>query len=96
MPASFVAELILQTVFELVFYVGGYYVGRLVVPLISLGRWKCDRLLRDVPKKKLKWSGTYHLRGQQVYLTAEATAGVGVLFVAFLIGLLLLWWYTKA
>lgn len=96
MPASLIAELILQPVFELVFYVGGYYVGRLVVPLISLGRWKCDRLLRDIPKKKLKWSGTYHLRGQQVYLTAEATAGVGVLFVALLIGLLLLWCYTEA
>ena len=96
MPASFIAELILQPILEFVFYVGGYYVGRLVVPLISLGRWKCDRLLREVPKKKLKWSGTYHLRGQQIYLTAEATAGVGVLFVAVIVGLLLLlWWYTK-
>src|SRR5262245_42751800 len=96
MPASFIAELILQPIFELIFYVGGYYVGRFVVALISFGRWKCERLLRDVPKQRLKWSGTYHLRGGQVYLTAEATAGIGVLFVALLIGLLLLWRYTKA
>ena len=96
MPATFIAELILQPIFELVFYVGGYYVGRLVVPVISLGRWKCDRLLRDVPKKKLKWSGTYHLRGQQVYLTAEATAVVGVLFAALAGGLLLSWWYINS
>ncbi len=96
MPASFIAKLILQPIFEVVFYVGGYYVGRLIVPVISFGRWKSDRLLRDVPKRKLKWSGTYHLRGQQVYLTAEATAGVGVLFLLFIGGLLLLWWYTKS
>ncbi len=94
MPASFLVELILQPIFELVFYVGGYYAGRLVVPVISFGRWKCDRLLRDIPKKKLKWSGTYHLRGQRVYLTAEATASVGVLFIVLAVGLLL-WWCTR-
>ncbi|HEY5913094.1 MAG TPA: hypothetical protein VJA21_21095 [Verrucomicrobiae bacterium] len=94
MPASFIAELILQPVFEFVFYVGGYYVGRLIVPVISVGRWKYDRLLREVPKKKLKWSGTYHLRGRQIYLTSEATAGVGVLFVVAVGGLLLLWRYA--
>jgi hypothetical protein len=94
MPGSFIGELILQPILEAVFYVGGYYVGRLVVPVISLGRWKCDPLLRDVPKKKLRWSGTYHLRGQQVYLTAEVTAGVGVLFVALATGLLVLWRFT--
>ncbi len=92
MPASFLVELILQPIFELVFYVGGYYAGRLVVPVISFGRWKCDRLLRDIPKKKLKWSGTYHLRGQQVYLTTEATACVGVAFAAAVFALFLWWW----
>ncbi len=96
MPASFIAELVLQPILELVFYMGGYYAGRVVVPLISLGRWKCDRLLRESPKKKLRWSGSYHLRGQQVYLTAEATAGVGVLFVALIFGSLLLWRYAKS
>jgi hypothetical protein len=48
MPATFIAELILQPILELVYYTGGYYVGCLVVPVISLGRWKCDPLLRDV------------------------------------------------
>lgn len=55
-------ELIVQPILELVFYVVGYHVGRIVVSVVSFGRWKCDRLLRDVPKKKLKWGGLYHLR----------------------------------
>ena len=96
MPASFIAELVLQPILELVFYVGGYHVGRLVVPLISFGRWKCDRLLREVPKKQLRWSGSHHLRGKQVYLTAEATAGAGVLFLVLVVGSLVLWWYTRS
>jgi hypothetical protein len=95
MPASFITELILQPILELVFYVGAYYVGRAVVPVISFGRWKCDRLLRDTPKKKLRWSGTYHVRGTQVYLSAEATACVGLLFAGLMIGGLILW-YLKA
>lgn len=94
MPASFITELILQPIFELVFHVGGYYVGRLVVPLVSFGRWKCDPLLREVSKGKLRWSGSYHLRGKQVYLTSEATAGVGVLFVILVVGSWLVWRYT--
>ena len=76
------------------FDVAAYYVGRVVVPVISFGRWKCDRLLRDVPKKKLRWSGLYHLRGQQIYLTADATALVGLLFSGLVIALCL-WLYFR-
>ncbi|MDR3460666.1 MAG: hypothetical protein P4N60_24820 [Verrucomicrobiae bacterium] len=88
MPASFISELILQPLFEAVFQVAGYYVGRVVVPLISGGRWKCDRLLRA----EFKWGGFYHRRGQPIYLTAEATAGVGLVFSGLMIGMIL-WWY---
>jgi len=92
MPASFIGEFILQPIFEAIFQVAAYYVGRVVVPIISFGRWKCDRLLRDVPKKKLRWGGLYHLRGQQIYLTAEATALVGIV-VSVLVIALVLWWH---
>jgi hypothetical protein len=94
MPASFIAEVILQPILELVFQVGAYYLGRVIVPVISFGQWKCDQLLRDVPKKKLKWSGAYHLRGKQVYLTAEATSGIGLVFFGLVIGVFL-WWYFR-
>ncbi len=95
MPASFIAELILQPILELVFQFGAYYLGRLVVPIISFGRWKCDPLLRETPKKKLRWGGLYHLRGGRVYLTSEATMAVGLLSAALTIGLFL-WWYFSA
>ena len=94
MPGSFIGELILQPIFEAVFHVAAYYAGRVVVPIISFGRWKCDRLLRDVPKKKQRWSGLYHLRGQQVYLTADATALVGLVFSGLVIALGL-WLYFR-
>ena len=55
-PASILAEL-LEPVLQAVFQMGYYYIGRLIVPAISLGRWKCDRLLRDVPKKKRRLGG---------------------------------------
>lgn len=92
MPASFVAE-ILSPVFEVIFGVAGYYVGRVVVPIISFGRWKCDPLLRQVPKAKLKWGGFYHRRGQRVYLTAESTILVGILFCGLVVTVLLLWFF---
>ena len=77
------------------FHVAAYYVGRVVVPVISFGRWKCDRFLREVPKKKLRRSGLYHLRGQQIYLTADATALVGLVFSGLVIALVL-WLYFRA
>ncbi len=87
MPASFIGEIIVRPILELVFQVVAYYVGCVVVPVVSLGRWQCEPLLSDVPKKRLRKFGLYHLRGQQVFLTAEATAMVGLLFCAAVIAL---------
>jgi hypothetical protein len=58
MPASFIGEIL----FEMIVHPLVYGVGTVVVPIISFGRWKCDPLLRDVPKKKKeKWGGFYNL-----------------------------------
>ncbi|HEY9171288.1 MAG TPA: hypothetical protein VI136_03285 [Verrucomicrobiae bacterium] len=80
MPGSLIGEIIVRPILELVFQVAAYYVGCVVVPVVSLGRWQCEPLLNDVPRKRLRKFGLYHVRGQQVYLTAEATALVGLLF----------------
>jgi hypothetical protein len=95
MPASIIGEIILQPIFELLFHVVAYHVGCLVVPIISFGRWKCDRLLKEVPKKKLRRSRFYHWRGDQIYLTTDATSLVGLLFSGLLIGLVL-WCHFSA
>jgi hypothetical protein len=80
MPSSIVqglVEVVLQFFLEVVCFL----VGNIVVPIISFGRWKCDDITTSVPRRKFLSAGFYHLRGQQVYLTAEATQLVGLLTV---------------
>ena len=96
MPASIIGELILQPILEIIFHVVGYYTGRAVVPLFTLGRVKCDRITTDTPRRKLKWGGWFHRRGQQIYMTPEATAVVGVLFILLLVASGFLIYYLKA
>ena len=90
MPASFIAELILQPVFEFILHIVLYYIGRVAVAVLTLGRIKCDRISADTPRRKLRWSGLFHRRGQHVYLTPESTSGAGFLFVVFMLAGLLL------
>ncbi len=83
MPGSIIGELILQPILEFIFHILGYYIGRVVVSVFTLGRIKCDRLLADTPRRKLRWAVR---RGQQIYLTAEATATIGVIFGVLIVG----------
>ena len=94
MPASIIGELVGE-VSKAVLEVGCYWVGRVIAPVVSFGRWKCDRISPDVPRRKLRLGGLYHLRGRQVYLTVETTAALGFLFVALLIGAGILIWYLS-
>jgi hypothetical protein len=94
MPSSIVqgvVEVILQVVLEF----ACYFIGRVVVPVVSFGRWKCDRITADTPRRKIRAARFYHLRGQQVYLTAEATQLVGVVTVLLFVGGGVLIWYLR-
>ena len=64
----------------------GYYVGRFVVSMFTLGQIKCDRMTAETPERKLRWGGAYHRRGQRIYLTADATALIGIVFVVVIAG----------
>ncbi len=86
MPGSVIAEFILQPILEFIFHVLGYYVGRVVVFLFTLGRIKCDPILKDTPRHRTRWAGTFHRRGQSICLTSEATACIGVIFVLIAVG----------
>lgn len=95
MPSSIVQgifEVVLQGFLEVICY----FVGSIVVPVISFGRWQCDRITADVPRRKFRAAGIYHLRGQQVYLTAEATQLVGLLTVVLCVGGGVLIWYLSS
>lgn len=80
MPSS-VLQGILEAILQPIFEVGGYYVGRAVVPLLSLGRLRCEDLMADSPRSQLRWRNLYYRRGSRVYLTAEATAAAGIVVV---------------
>ena len=86
MPGSVIAELILHPILEFIFHVLGYYIGRVVVFVFTLGRIKCDPILTDTPRHRTRWAGTFHRCGQRIYLTSEATAGIGVFFVLLVVG----------
>lgn len=94
MPASIVQgilEVVLQGFLKYICY----FIGLTVVPIISLGRWKCDHITTDVPRRKIKAAGIYHLRGQQVYLTAEATQLIGLLTLLTVVCGAVLFWYLS-
>lgn len=78
--------LVLHTMFEFIFNVFGYYIGLIIVSVFTLGRIKCDRIFADSPRRKFRWSGTHLKRGQQIYLTSEAMAGIGLIFATLVIG----------
>lgn len=82
MPGSIIGELILQPIFEFFFQVICYFVGALVVPILSLGKLKCDGIAKEVDRKKVKCGGLYRRVGNQVFLTADATSLIGLLVLA--------------
>jgi hypothetical protein len=96
MPGSIIGELIVQPILEFIFHIVGYYIGRVVVSVCTLGRIKCDKLMADTPRRKMSWGGMYHRRGQQIYLSAEATAAVGVIFVVLVVAGVFLVYYLRA
>jgi hypothetical protein len=94
MPSSIVQGL-LEIVFQAVFEIGCYYIGHVVVPLVSFGRWSCDEITTTVPRRQLRAAGLYHLRGERVFLTAEATQCVGLASLGLMIGGGVLIWYLS-
>jgi hypothetical protein len=82
-------EVLLQAVFE----VGCYHVGRVVVSLVSLGRWNCEPLSAAVPRRRRWPESLYQRRGTRVVVTVEATQLAGLAGVGLLIGAAVLMWY---
>jgi hypothetical protein len=95
MPGSFIGELILGPIFEFVFGVVCYYIGHVVVVLVSLGRLQCDRIATDTSRCKLEWGGLFYRRGKQIYLTEATTSLVGLLFVILIVVGVFLFYYLK-
>jgi hypothetical protein len=85
----------LQPIGEALFEVAFYFFGRVIVPLISLGSWRCESLLSDVPKHQTRWGGLFHYRSGRVYFTSEGTAAVGAIFCLAVVGRGVFIWYLR-
>jgi hypothetical protein len=79
-----------ESVFEAVFYI----VGRMVIPLASLGRWRCMPLLSRVSKNETNWGGLIHRTATRVYFTSGGTAAVGGMACLMAGFLALVLWYA--
>lgn len=86
---SIIVELLLQGFLEF----ACYFVGRIIVSIVSIGSWRCDHITANVARRKIRAAGFYRLRGQQVYLTVEATQLVGFLTILLFVGGGVLIWY---
>jgi hypothetical protein len=87
---------LLQILLEAVFEPVCYYAGRVVVLIISLGRWSCDGARTPAPRRELRAAGFFHLRGDRVFVTAAATHLVGLASMILVIGLAVFIWYISS
>jgi hypothetical protein len=71
-----------MAIFEVIFEGACYYLGRAIVFVISGGRWRCDSLGTDVPKKQRRWLGLLRYGKCGARLTSEGTTAIGAAFFA--------------
>ena len=78
---------------EVIFWGISYIIGRILTPLISLGRWRAEAIRdrKDIHDKcKKQKTFTLTSDGEQVYLGAFAVAFIGMLFWLIVIILFLI------
>lgn len=81
MPGSLIGELILEPIAELVFQLAGYFTGRIVVPVLSLGRASVEPLRKGV-RVTPKWHGFQRASDGTIVVSAETGALLGIVFWA--------------
>jgi hypothetical protein len=80
-----------ESIVEVVFY----FVGRIVVPVISLGRWHCEPALSTAPKHETRCGGLYRRRSDGIYFTSGGTAAVGGILCLVVAGATLAVWLLR-
>ncbi len=77
------AEIVIRPIFELIFYGVAYWIGYLVLSILSLGQLKLAPLMSiDQKKGKIDWSIWLHRPMQGRVLKAEVVCLSGLLFLA--------------
>lgn len=85
----------LQPIGEALFELAFYYIGRILIPVISLGVWHCEPLLSSVPKQQVRWGGMFHYRGSRIYFTSGGTAVMGAMFSLIVVAGVVGCWYLN-
>ena len=79
MPGSFIGEVILQPIAELVLQVIGYFTGQVVVPVFSLGYPSVEPAPKGVSVYP-KWHGFHRASDGSIVVDAEMGALLGLVF----------------
>jgi hypothetical protein len=86
---------LLQSLGESLFEAAFYFVGRIIIPIASFGRWRCLPLLSRVSKEEMSWGGLIHRTATRTYFTSGGTAAVGGLACLLSATIALLVWYLS-
>jgi hypothetical protein len=87
MPGELLTELIFRPLFEIL----GYFVGKPVVRLLSLGRLHTSLDAEPDPAAKRKrWSSITFVRDGKRYVSAEFVSLVGIIFLVLVIAAIVL------
>jgi hypothetical protein len=80
-----VLEWILNFLAWVIFDLVCYGLGRFIIPVVSIGKWKCAPLgIRDGISMGILPTGFFLRRGGEVYATEGATRLCGLLFLIVL------------
>lgn len=90
MPASLLTEILLRGIFEIILYGMGYLVGRVVVPIFSLGYYSVEPW--DFSSRKKPKNRPAHLLPKQI--SADAACGFGLATLALAATIAFLIWRT--
>jgi len=88
MPASFLTEVLIRGIFEVVFYGLGYLVGWVVVPIFSLGHYSVEPW--DFSSRKKSKSRSAQRLPKQI--SADAACGIGLATLAVAATIVFLMW----
>lgn len=83
-------NLVLGEIGESLLLVVFYLVGRLVIPIASLGRCRCLPAFSRV--SQTSWGGVIHRTATRNYFTSGGTSAVGAMACLGLAALLVIWY----
>lgn len=79
MPGSFIGELILQPIAEFALQLAGYFTGRVIVPVLSLGYASVEPAQKGV-RVHPRWHGFHRRLDGSIVIDAEMGALLGLVF----------------